>query len=94
MKPYGIGIGIPFAKRRGWAAEAPTGLSATVVSDTEITLNWTNVDTTGDGVSIERSTDGVTYAEVDTVALGVAEYVNTGLTAGTLYYWRIRAFKN
>lgn len=77
-----------------WGAEAPTGLVLTIVSDTAITLNWTNNDTTGDGVSVERSTDGVTYAEVDTVALGVATFANTGLTANTLYYYRIRAFKN
>lgn len=77
----------------GWKAEAPTGLTATVFSDTRIDLAWTNVDTKGDGVSIERSTDNITYVEIDTVALGIAIYLNIGLTGGTLYYYRVRAFK-
>jgi len=80
---------------QSWSSLAPTLLSATVISDTRIDLAWTNNDTTGDGVSIERSTDGITYAEIDTVALGVAAYSDTtGLAIDTIYYYRVRAFKN
>jgi hypothetical protein len=77
-----------------WAALAPTSLVATVISDTEIDLSWTNNDTTGNGVSVERGTNGITFAEITTVALGVASYNNTGLTGNTTYYYRVRAFKN
>lgn len=42
----------------------------------------------------EHDVIGVTYAEVDTVALEVATFTDTGLTANTLYYYRVRAFKN
>lgn len=79
---------------RSWTPQIPTDLTLTVISDTSIQLDWVNVDTTGDGVSIERSTDGVAYSEIDTVALGVDTFTDTGLSAGTLYYYRIRAFKN
>lgn len=80
---------------RWWATRYPSALTLTVDSDTQITLNWTNNGATDyDGVSIERSTDGVTYAEVTTAAAGATSKANTGLTADTLYYYRIRYYKN
>lgn len=40
---------------------------------------------------IDRSTDGITYVFDGGVAAGATSYVATGLTASTLYYFRIRA---
>lgn len=78
-----------------WATRYPSGLTLTVDSDTQITLSWTNNGTVDyDGVSIERSTDGVTYAEVTTAITGATSKADTGLTADTLYYYRIRYYKN
>ena len=95
-----MGIGIAIGNRVGkssggaaWAAETPTGVTATVISDTEIQLDWTAGSTNEDGFSIERSTDGVVYAEIATTLTGVVHYHNTGLTAATLYYYRVRAYK-
>ena len=95
-----MGIGIAIGNRVGkssggaaWAAETPTGVTATVISDTEIQLDWTAGSTNEDGFSIERSTDGVVYAEIATTLTGVVHYHNTGLTGGTRYYYRVRAFK-
>lgn len=73
---------------------APSVLTLTVISDTSIKLDWTDGSTNEDGFSIERSTDGINYVEIDTVAANVVTYTNTGLTAGTLYYYRVRAFRN
>jgi hypothetical protein len=72
---------------------APSGLTLTVLSDTSIKLDWTAGSTNQDGHSIERSTDGVTYAEIATVLGATVTYSNTGLTAATLYYYRVRAYK-
>lgn len=72
----------------------PTGLALTIISDTAITLNWTNIDTAGDGVSVERSPDGTIYDEIATVALGVSTYSDKSLTLGEVYYYRIRAYAN
>jgi len=72
---------------------APSGLTLTVISDTEIQLDWTGGSTNEDGFSIERSTDGVTYSEIATTLTGVVHYHNTGLTVGTLYYYKVRAYK-
>lgn len=76
-----------------WIARVPTGFSLTVVSQTAIDLDWTNVDTTGDGVKVERSTDGVTFTEIASLVLGVDTYSDTGLTQGTEYFYRIKSYK-
>ena len=78
-----------------WLTRYPSLLTATVISSTRIDLSWTNngvADYTG--VSIERSTDGVTYAEIDTAAAGATTYSDTTCVAGTLYYYRVRYYKN
>lgn len=87
------GIGIGRSSGSCWAQQIPTGLTAIVDSNTSITLNWTNIDTKGDGVSIERTTDGVTFVVVDTVILGISTYSNSGLTINTLYGYRVRSYK-
>ena len=89
----GIAIGNRVGKSSGGAAETPTGVTATVISDTEIQLDWTAGSTNEDGFSIERSLDNITYAEIATTLKGVVHYHNTGLTVGTLYYYRVRAYK-
>jgi len=73
---------------------APSDLVLTVLSSTSIKLDWTNNSENAEGVSIERSADGVTYIEIATVAVNTATYTNTGLTANTGYYYRIRAYKS
>lgn len=88
------GFGFSTLSRSGssWTAAIPTGLLVTVLSETSIKLDWTNVDTKGDGVSIERSTDGVNYSEIDTVALGIATFTDTGLS-GNHFYYRVKSYK-
>ena len=98
MPGIGVGIGIPFRKHEDesdyWTTRTPTALILTVMSDTSIKLDWTNgADEDYDGISIERSADGVTYAEIDTVAANVETYTDTGLTPETLYYYRVRAYE-
>jgi predicted GH43/DUF377 family glycosyl hydrolase len=68
--------------------DAPTALSATVISDTAIDLNCTATE----ALSYEISTNGTDYTEVGTVAKGTTILHVTGLTAGTLYYFRVRAY--
>ena len=58
-------------------ATAPTGLSAVAVSSTQVNLAWTDtaagVET---GFLIQRSTDGITFAQVGTTAAGVTLYTD------------------
>ena len=94
----GIAIGncIPF-NRGGvswssyWATRTPSNLYAIVYRDTEADLTWT--DPSGDvPFRIYISTDGVNYTEKGTTLAGDNTYTATGLTAGTLYYFKVVAY--
>lgn len=75
-------------------ALAPSGLVLTVLSDTSIKIDFTINSTNADGHKIEQSTNGTDYSIIATVTGSTATYTKTGLTAGILYYYRIRAYKN
>lgn len=72
---------------------APTVLSATAVSHTQINLAWTDNSGNETGFKIERCTGAAcgTFTEIATVGANVAAYNDTGLTAETLYRYRVRA---
>lgn len=75
--------------------KAPTNFTATAASSSQINLSWTASTTPNiTGYSIERSADGVTgWAEVLTPDYDQISIENTGLTAETEYFYRIRAVK-
>ena len=74
--------------------QAPTNLVATAVSDTQIDLTWADNANNESGFRIERGPDGVSFAEIATVGANVTSYSNTGLTANTTYYYRVRAYNS
>jgi titin len=69
-----------------------TALTTTAVSNTSIRLNWTNV--AGEtGYRIERSADGSTgWTTIKTAGTDVLNYIDTGLTTDTPYFYRVTAF--
>jgi alpha-tubulin suppressor-like RCC1 family protein len=71
---------------------APSNLSATAVSFSQIDLSWTDNSNNEDGFSIERSLDGITYTQLTTISTGTASYSDSGLDTGITYYYRVRAF--
>ncbi|MDO8510217.1 MAG: phytase, partial [bacterium] len=73
------------------APAAPTSLTASAASATQINLSWTDNSNNESGFKIERSTDGATFAQIATASAGAATYSATGLTASTQYYFRVRA---
>jgi titin len=77
---------------------APSGLTATVVSGVRIDLAWTDNSSNETGFRLERAPDvaGVpgTYAVINSPAANVRTYSNTGLTNGTRYWYRIRAYNS
>ncbi|HXN24632.1 MAG TPA: fibronectin type III domain-containing protein [Candidatus Dormibacteraeota bacterium] len=70
---------------------APANLTATAVSSSQITLTWTNTATNATGVKIERSLDGISFTQVNTVGRDVNTYSDNGLSPSTLYFYRVRA---
>jgi hypothetical protein len=70
---------------------APNTLTATATGTT-IDLTWVDVATNETGYKIERSLDNVTFAQIGTAAADATTYSDSGLTALTLYYYRVRAY--
>jgi len=75
------------------APAAPSGLSATAASSSGINLAWTDNSTDENGFRIERRTGASgTYAQIASVGANVTSYADTGLSASTTYYYRVRAY--
>jgi carboxypeptidase T len=73
---------------------APTNLTATPASSSQINLNWVDNAVTEQGFKIERCTGAgcSDFAQIATVGANVTSYANTGLTASTSYSYRVRAY--
>jgi chitodextrinase len=75
----------------GTKPAAPTVLAATVLSSTQIRLNWTDNANNETSFRIERKTGAGAFQEVQTVTANTATATVSGLTAGTTYTFRVRA---
>ncbi len=73
------------------APASPTGLSASTVSTSGIDLTWISV-TGAASYNIYRSaaSDG-TYTKINTSTVSTTSYSDTGLIAGTAYYYKVSA---
>ncbi|MDZ4850143.1 MAG: fibronectin type III domain-containing protein [Pirellulaceae bacterium] len=76
----------------GWPA-APTDLTMTPVSNTEIDLVWIDKATNENGYTIEQTTDGENWTLLTPTPLpaNTQSYQVTGLTDGSLYGYRVHA---
>lgn len=73
----------------------PINLTVTSSGTTSLILNWTDTSDNEDGFLIERSPDGIgSWVQIAQVAANVTTYTDTGLTPGTVYFYRVRAFSN
>jgi hypothetical protein len=61
------------------------------VSQSGMTLNWTNWASNEVGYVIYNSTDGVNYSFVSQTAVNAVNAAITGLLPGTTYFWRLYA---
>ena len=82
-----------FASSTPTAPAAPTSLSASAISSSQINLRWTDNSNNETGFAIEQSPDGSTFTQIGTVGANITSYaVTTGLQPSTPYYFRVRAF--
>ena len=71
---------------------APSNLTAIALLLSQIQLNWTDNASTETGFQIDRSANGTSgWTQIATPVRNVITYTNTGLTAATTYYYRVRA---
>ena len=71
---------------------APSGLAAKGVSPGRIKLRWSDDATNELGFKIERSTNGKPFKEIATVGAEVTTFVNSELSPGKKYAYRVRAY--
>ena len=71
---------------------APSGLKAAAASKTQISLTWVDNSSDETGFKVERSTDGVSFTQLATLAAGSRSYASTSLSGGKKYYYRVRAY--
>jgi hypothetical protein len=73
---------------------APSALAAIASGTSIIDLSWTDNSNNETGFKLERKTGaGGIYAEIaGSIAANSTSYSNTGLTAGTTYFYRIRSY--
>jgi len=70
------------------AVTSPVLSPLTGVTTSQIVLGWNNVEG-NTGYKIERSPDNVSWSQIATPAQGSTGYTNSGLSAGTTYYYRV-----
>ena len=74
---------------------APSNLTASTVSSSQINLTWRDTNKTETGFSIERSPSSTSgFAVVGTTGKNITTYVDNGLASGTIYYYRVRAIRS
>src|SRR5207248_10326530 len=73
--------------------KVPTAFGATAVSSSQIDLTWTDNSLAEDGYRIEQSpVDNLHYSEIAVIGPNRTSYSATGLSEGTPYYYRVRAY--
>jgi titin len=70
---------------------APSGLTATAGSETQIALTWSDNATNETGYSLERSADGVTWVELIALPANATSHLDAGLPPASTWYYRVRA---
>lgn len=73
------------------APAAPTNLTFSNVGIGGMRLNWTDNSSDETSFGILMSTDGVTYSAYGSAAANATSFTASGLSLGTLYYWRVVA---
>jgi len=73
---------------------APTNLSVTVVSPTEVNLFWSDNSTDEIGYKIERKTANGNYLNIGSVAANVSSFKDNTLTAFLTYTYRVYAYNS
>ena len=71
---------------------APSGLSASAASSTQINLVWVDNATNETGYKVERKTGTAgTWGQIGTAGASATSYPDTTCSSSTTYYYRVRA---
>ncbi len=73
------------------APAAPTGLTATEVAWDGVVLSWVDTATDEVAVTVERTSDGITWDVVATLGANACGFSDTAVTPETTYGYRVNA---
>jgi hypothetical protein len=73
-------------------ARAPERLSAWTSAPGTVVLHWFDASDNEAGYKVERSSNGIDFAQVATLGVDATSYVDNDAAAATRYYYRVRAF--
>lgn len=78
------------------APSAPTGLTGTALSKSQVRLGWTDTSGSESGFRVERCRGGscTTFATVASLSAGSTAYTDPGLKAGVTYRYRVLAWND
>jgi titin len=76
----------------GEIPQAPANLRVTAATKTTLSLAWDDRSTNELGFYMERSSDGLTFTRIATLAANVTTYLDQKLKKGTTYWYRVQAF--
>ena len=79
----------------GQPPATPSGLVASVNPSSptsSLALSWADNANNETGYSVERSTDGRSFAQIGQAGANTGAWSDTALNGGTTYYYRVRAF--
>ena len=71
---------------------APTNLTGTAISATQINLSWTDNATNEVGYKIQRKTASGNFTDVGTTGTDMSTFSDLGLTNNTAYTYRVYAY--
>jgi len=73
---------------------APSGVTVTGVSSSQVSLSWTETSVNEIGFRVERSPSGVTgtWSQVGTATQNATAYTDSSCSSGTTYYYRVFAY--
>ena len=71
---------------------APTGMTVQSSNYNQVNTAWVDNATNETGYSVERSSDGVTFAVVASLGAGSTGYSDTAVSSKSTYYYRVRAY--
>ncbi|MCL6519331.1 MAG: PQQ-binding-like beta-propeller repeat protein [Armatimonadetes bacterium] len=75
------------------AANPPSNLVATALSETQVHLQWQDNSNDEYGFRIERKIAGGAYTFIANVGESVTTYTDSGLSSGQTYYYRVCAYQ-
>jgi predicted phage tail protein len=71
---------------------APGNLTVTPMAKNKVKVAWTDYSSNESGFILERSTSSSGWSTIATLAANTTSYINSGLTKGTTYSYRVSAF--